>query len=77
MKVGYVATYLSMIHRSAEVAKWYLRNHASAIFQSMLAPEGEEPNLDGRATIIGGSRQRPACLPIRRSYGPVSICGRE
>jgi hypothetical protein len=38
----YVATYLSMIHRSAEVTKWSLRNHASVVFsKSMPAPEAK------------------------------------
>ena len=75
MKGGYVATYLSMIHRSAEVTKWCLRNHASAIFRSMPAPKDEcESKRESRATVTGGSRQRQACLPIHRSYEMVSTC---
>ena len=66
-----------MIHRSAKVTKWCLRNRASAMFQSMPALEGgneNESKRDGRPTIIGGTRQRPTCPPILQSYGSVSTC---
>lgn len=44
-------------------------------FQSMPTPEDEiQSKHDGRGTIIGGTRQRPTCLPILLSYRSVSTC---
>lgn len=75
MNDGYVATYLSMIHRSARGGEKVLARPCQRHYPVNANARSENESMrDGRALIIGGTRRRPACLPIRRSCGTVSTC---